>query len=369
MAKIVRYNGNLIPFASASLGTERTIFGEVTQADDISSQYTAEFLRGWGIVGPSDQPTLQDFNAVSYTHGQILSYLHQVGVAEYNSAQEYHIGSLANAGGTLYVSLIDSNVGNQPESSPASWELLNASINIVGETKNARCSIVAASASSTFAADQVIVSESLSGKSYRLSTFSKVINLATTGAGGMDTGAAPVNGYVAIYAIYDPDTNTSALLGKNATLAEQTEIYSGVNMPSGYTASALIGVLPTNGSGQFSIASMKGRKVSFEPVNVLTSVLNQPTFTSLSIAGAVPFNAKYASGTLLGASTTTTAIAIQVASTAGGLDAQQGSNSSVISLGVPFREMDILTPQTIYRINTVGTGTPSFSINVTNYRF
>ena len=73
MAKIVRYNGNLVPFASASLGTERTIFGDVTQADDITSQYTPEFLRGWGIVGPSDQPTLQDFNAVSYTHGQILS--------------------------------------------------------------------------------------------------------------------------------------------------------------------------------------------------------------------------------------------------------------------------------------------------------
>lgn len=121
MAKIVRYNGNLVPFASSSLGTERTIFGQVTQANDITSQYTAEFLRGWGIVGPSDQPTLQDFNAVSYTHGQILSYLHQVGIAEFNSAQEYHLGSVTNYSGVIYTSLTNSNVGNTPASSPANW--------------------------------------------------------------------------------------------------------------------------------------------------------------------------------------------------------------------------------------------------------
>lgn len=121
MAKIVRYNGNLVPFASASLGTERTVFGDVTQADDITSQFTPDFLRGWGIVGPSDQPTLQDFNAVSYTHGQILAYLHQSGVAEYNPAQVYYIGGMANYNGALFSSLQDSNAGNIPASSPEFW--------------------------------------------------------------------------------------------------------------------------------------------------------------------------------------------------------------------------------------------------------
>jgi hypothetical protein len=126
MAKIIRYNGNLVPFASASLGTERTLFGSVTQADDITSQYTASFLRGWGIVGPSDEPTLQDFNAVSYTHGQILSYLHQIGIAEYNAAQEYHLNSVCNSAGIIYVSLIKTNVGNTPVSSPSQWAELYA---------------------------------------------------------------------------------------------------------------------------------------------------------------------------------------------------------------------------------------------------
>jgi hypothetical protein len=122
MAKITRYSGNLKAFASEATGTNRTVFGEVTQANDLTSQITTDFLQGWQIVGPSDQPTLQDFNALGYTAGQLLAYLHQVGVAEYNAAQEYHTNSLANLGGAIYTSLIDNNVGNAPASSPTQWE-------------------------------------------------------------------------------------------------------------------------------------------------------------------------------------------------------------------------------------------------------
>jgi hypothetical protein len=126
MAKIVRYNGNLQAFASAAPGTERTIFGDITQADDLTSQINADFLRGWGIVGPSDQPTLEDFNAVGYTLGQLLAYLHQMGIAEYNATQEYHLGSQAVVGGIVYTSLINTNVGNTPASSPNQWFNPNA---------------------------------------------------------------------------------------------------------------------------------------------------------------------------------------------------------------------------------------------------
>lgn len=158
MAKIIRYNGNLVPFASASLGTERTIFGDAAQADDITSQFTPEFLRGWGIVGPSDQPTLQDFNAVSYTHGQVLAYLHQVGIAEYNAAQEYHIGSVCNVAGVMYTSLINTNVGNTPISSPSQWKPLGSGqllrttlyINTAGVLQSSVDGSAFANASSTF---------------------------------------------------------------------------------------------------------------------------------------------------------------------------------------------------------------------------
>ena len=126
MAKITRFSGNLQAFASAAIGAERTIFGSVTQANDLTSQINADFLRGWGIVGPSDQPTIEDFNGAMYTHGQLLAYLHQAGVAEYNSAQEYHAGSITNASGVLYRSLVDNNTGNTPSSSPLAWFALTA---------------------------------------------------------------------------------------------------------------------------------------------------------------------------------------------------------------------------------------------------
>lgn len=126
MAKIVRYDGNLKAFASEQLTNERTLFGQVAIADDLTSQVTAQFLRGWGIVGPSDQPSLQDFNAAMYTNGQLLAYLHQMGVAEYNAAQEYFVGSLTQTGGVLYISLVNANVGNTPSTSPAQWKPFSA---------------------------------------------------------------------------------------------------------------------------------------------------------------------------------------------------------------------------------------------------
>lgn len=126
MAKITRFNGNLVAPASAALGTERTLFGDVTQSDDLTDQFTADLLRGWGIVGPSDQPTLQDFNAMGFTLGQIHAYLHQVGVPEWNALQEFHVGSVTNRNSVLYVSLINDNVGDDPELAPASWKAYDA---------------------------------------------------------------------------------------------------------------------------------------------------------------------------------------------------------------------------------------------------
>ncbi|EBW9496340.1 carbohydrate-binding protein, partial [Salmonella enterica subsp. salamae] len=58
MSKIERYQGNLRAFASGAEGLERTLFGSAAQADDLTSQVTAAFLRGWGIVGASEYPSL-----------------------------------------------------------------------------------------------------------------------------------------------------------------------------------------------------------------------------------------------------------------------------------------------------------------------
>ena len=119
MSKIVRYQGDVRAFASDAQGMERTVFGGTNQADDLTSQITASFLRGWGIVGASEHPSLEDFNAAMYAMSQFIAYQHQMGVPEWHAEQEYYIGSICTLNGESYQSLEDNNVGSAPPS--AKW--------------------------------------------------------------------------------------------------------------------------------------------------------------------------------------------------------------------------------------------------------
>lgn len=98
---------------------ERTVFGGTNQADDLTSQITASFLRGWGIVGASEHPSLEDFNAAMYAMSQFIAYQHQMGGPEWHAEQEYHLGSICTHNGESYQSLQNANVGSQPPS--AKW--------------------------------------------------------------------------------------------------------------------------------------------------------------------------------------------------------------------------------------------------------
>ncbi len=132
MSKIVRYNGDVNAFASASLGTERTVFGDVTQSDLLSDQLTADFLRGWGIVGASESPTIQDFSAAMFTATQFISYLHQMGIAEWDTAQEYPTkGALTAHGGMVWRLDIQASAGDEPGTSRA-WAAASGSVEPLG---------------------------------------------------------------------------------------------------------------------------------------------------------------------------------------------------------------------------------------------
>ena len=102
MAKIDRYNGNVRAFAADSLGTERTVFGATTQSDTLNGNITLDLLRGWGVVGVNEDPTKQDFNGLGFTLGQLIAYLHQQGVPEWNAAQEYYEGSVVTTLAGIY---------------------------------------------------------------------------------------------------------------------------------------------------------------------------------------------------------------------------------------------------------------------------
>ena len=127
MAKIERYLGNLEAFASNASTGERTLFGSEDTGDALTENINAEFLSGWGIVGINENPTKQDFNALGYTLGRLLSYLHQTGIAEWDDEQEYHDGSFVNRGGVLYVCLSDDHTSaTPPESDTTNWKMLSA---------------------------------------------------------------------------------------------------------------------------------------------------------------------------------------------------------------------------------------------------
>ena len=125
MAKIDRYNGNLKAFASDATGTERTIFGDNAQSDELDANITADLLRGWGVVGPTFNPTKQDFNGLAFTLGQLIAYLHQQGVPEWNAAQEYYAGSVVTTLAGIYRLKSGGDGSSDPDTDGGiNWELI-----------------------------------------------------------------------------------------------------------------------------------------------------------------------------------------------------------------------------------------------------
>lgn len=243
---------------------------------------------------------------------------------------------------------------------------------VVGSSRNVRMSVVVASASATLTADEVFVKSALGGTAWLVPSFNKTINLATTGAGGMDTGTAPVSGHVAIYAIYNPTTATAALLAVNATAAAQPEVYGGANMPAGYTASALVSVWCTNASGQFSVGVQAGRSISIPPATILsTSTVTTTTITAAS-ASILPKNAKFASGGMTIAATAASALSLAVYSSSINVG-QQVNNTGVAAGGqnvCPFNRVFISTPQVLYYTTGQLSGSgQTYTISLTSYEF
>lgn len=242
---------------------------------------------------------------------------------------------------------------------------------VVGSSRNIRMSVLVASATATLTADEVFVKSALGGAAWLLSSFNKTINLGTTGAGGMDTGTAPVSGHVAIYAIYNPTTATSALLAVNATAAAQPEVYSGANMPAGYTASALVSVWCTTGSGLIAVGSQFERSISIQQAVVYNNGATNVTVTPIS-ATILPKNAKSVSGNLTVSASSAVGLSLAVYSNSAG-SGQQINNNSVSAGGqavCSFNKVLITSQQILYMTCAIISGTgQNYVISLTSYEF
>lgn len=241
----------------------------------------------------------------------------------------------------------------------------------VGSMRNGTMTIGASTSSGTFTAEQIVVATSLGGQTYVLSNFNKTINLTTTGAGGMDTGSAPASGFVALYAIYNPTTGASAILAVNASSVAAPTIYGGSSMPSGYTASALISVWPTTSGSQFSGGYQVDRKIWVNAAVVLNTTTTQSSYTSFSAASGVPINARSISGYASVVNTAgNTGNTAQLAPAAGNF-AQVPINAYIASNGgawsMEYRDIPMLTPQTLYYTLSTTGGTCTFSVAIQAY--
>lgn len=127
-------NAQIAEFGSLAAAAPQTYSG--TTITPAIVQTLSNYLQGWfGAVLGANSPTIEDQNAICYLYAYQLAYLMQQGVAEWDTATNYWIGSIAQDGvGNLYVSLTGSgtspNVGNAL-SSTTNWRSIAGGTNLV----------------------------------------------------------------------------------------------------------------------------------------------------------------------------------------------------------------------------------------------
>ena len=252
----------------------------------------------------------------------------------------------------------------------------NAPAPVVGGSRNLKASLTAAGSSVTYTADEIVVKKALGGTFACLGAFSQTLNLATVGAGGMDTGAAPVSGFVAVYAGVDPTNGNRAIWARDATSIAAPEVYAGGQASvAAYTLNALIGVLPTNGSGQLPIFCQVDRDVFYGASSPL-STNTQGAAQSFAIATSVPKNAKKCQGyAQIISSTTPSNLNAAIGPILGGglvgVSAYLSITNSAALGGVMsgFSNLPILTPQTLGYTATASAGTMTLTVWISGYTF
>lgn len=181
MSKISRFLGNVKAFASEALGTERTIFGSTAQSNALTDQINALYRRGWAGVSATETPTYQDFNALGYTLGQFIAYLHQMGIAEYHAQQEYYKGAVVIFDGNLYQAVKDRPSG-QPVGNPGNWYSFKGAIDSKADATAVNSALatkadattvnnaLATKASTTYVNQQIATRETPSGAQTKVNT-------------------------------------------------------------------------------------------------------------------------------------------------------------------------------------------------------
>lgn len=279
-------------------------------------------------------------------------------------------GALALPAATVLVSA--PLMGDATAAVPAMSNLA-VSAPIVGSSLNLSTFTVAASSTLTMKADELVVKNS-AGASACLRIFSQALDLTTVGPGGMDVGSPPNTGYVAIYAGVNPATGVRTVWAQNATAGVAAETYvGGQTSVSAYAMSALISVLPTDASGKIAAGIVQvDRWISRPAVAVLNNSAVVGSASALNCAAAVPANARSVRGLVSTVNTTINAVSTVTLGLNASFAGQQSHIGSTMTSGsgtATNYALDLLSPQQMYYSTGNNTGTPTFTVNISAYRF
>lgn len=205
--------------------------------------------------------------------------------------------------------------------------------------------------------DEAVVKTALGSSTYIGASGNFTLNAATTGANGLDTGALANNTFYSLYLIYNPTTNTFAVLGTLYATSSAT-IYAGANLPAGYTASALLSVFRTAGAATILAYTQYDRDIYFVAAKVFTVTAGVAALTTQSLAfqtgGVIPLIptiAKTVSGSLF--ATAVGALGFpEVAANAAALGDQFGGGTAAgvanYQPGLNFSRLVLSTAQTLF---------------------
>jgi hypothetical protein len=286
----------------------------------------------------------------------------------------YPRGAIVNSADATgaWRNLTDNNTTN-PDSGGTGW-ITAFPAGVVGATRNLRGYLSTGGTSLNLTADEVIVETVLGGQYYRIANLNLTVNLATTGANGMDTGTAPASGYVGVYVIFNPSTGASALLATNATASVVGNVYGGANMPAGYTASALVAVWPTTSGSILYGGLLADRKFTRAAITVLSTSSTTGTYTALAIGAGVPRNAKSVdlgiNITQSGGTAVSEGCTIATDASAVGAQLVQAAANQLTQLVGWVGGIQMATVQTVYYTWVAsGAGSNSLTVYVTGYTF
>lgn len=128
MAKIARKTQKIFAKDGSAIGQ----FGSAqaatpTLSSDLDTlQALPAYDNGWNdaVISGQKRPPLEEFNGLKYINDYQNAYLLQEGIAEYDAATTYYIGSLVKDSGTgiIYKSITDDNIGHALTDT-TNWEL------------------------------------------------------------------------------------------------------------------------------------------------------------------------------------------------------------------------------------------------------